>query len=109
MPLGPLPAGKKLLGWISIIALVVAGTVGAVHICELGVGQRADLQSAYGSDGTAHVFCTICAFVHSPSLAGAQFWIAPVFDFSIRSIAPTVTHEALIRHSARSVRAPPAC
>jgi hypothetical protein len=108
MALSPLPAGKKLLGWISIIALIVAGTAGAVHMCELGVGQRAGVHSAYGSADTSHVFCTICAFVHSPSLTGLQFSITPLFDFSINTIAPTITHEALVHRFALSVRAPPA-
>jgi hypothetical protein len=90
-----------------VLVLLVASGASAVHVCDTSFGDFADLHSAH-EISASHVFCTICALVHSPSLTGLQFSIAPFSEFSIYAGAPPVPRPALLQTLALSVRAPPA-
>jgi len=65
--------------WLWAVLLLVMNCAQAVHVCELGEQFRAHAGAVVqGKAEAPHIFCTICASAHSPSLAASLVTLPPM-------------------------------
>jgi hypothetical protein len=99
---------QRWMTWTCISVLLIAACAGAFHACEFGLRSSTHHSYATYRDATSsHLFCAICSFVHSPSLAGPQFSLNRATDSAKNTVAPSLLPDGFQDSFALSIRPPP--